>query len=142
MASCTYPFAVTAPARLIARLSSERPDTVVLSEHKRDLWSYLRALRPHQWLKNSLIAYPHRWSHVSFAALFAVLVASRASNLGASSVYLVNDMLDLPHDRVHPEKRRRPFAAGVLAAKQRHCPPAITALLSIGLHSCCPGCSW
>jgi 4-hydroxybenzoate polyprenyltransferase len=43
-----------------------------------------------------------------------VLIAFASFNLGASSVYLVNDMLDLPHDRAHPEKRRRPFAAGTL----------------------------
>jgi len=32
----------------------------------------------------------------------------------ASAVYLINDLIDLPHDRSHPRKRGRPLAAGVL----------------------------
>jgi 4-hydroxybenzoate polyprenyltransferase len=128
------PIAAAAPAGLIARLSRERPDTVVLSQRGRDPRPYLRAMRPHQWLKNSLIALPAIAGHdFSFAALFAVLIAFASFNLGASSVYLVNDMLDLPHDRAHPEKCRRPFAAGTLPLSHGIVLLAVAAVLSIGL---------
>ena len=75
-----------------------------------------KAMRPHQWVKNLLV--------------FAVLIAAHAFadiNLWiraalaflsfgccASSVYVLNDLLDLQLDRAHPRKRQRPFASGRL----------------------------
>jgi len=40
------------------------------------------------------------------------ILAFMAFCVVASSVYLVNDLLDLAADRAHPHKRRRPFASG------------------------------
>jgi len=77
---------------------------------------YLHALRPHQWLKNLLLFVPlltaHQWAN--HAALGHLLLAFLAFGLAASSVYVLNDLLDLSADRLHPRKRTRPFAAGVL----------------------------
>jgi 4-hydroxybenzoate polyprenyltransferase len=77
----------------------------------------IRALRPHQWAKNSLILVPllaaHRVSDPG--SLLAGLLACAAFSLCASSVYLVNDLLDLEADRAHPRKSKRPFAAGDLS---------------------------
>ena len=44
-----------------------------------------------------------------------VFIAFIAFGLCASSVYVVNDLMDLDSDRHHPRKRLRPFAAGVLS---------------------------
>ena len=73
----------------------------------------LRALRPHQWLKNVLVFVPLVAVHETApgpwlvaAGVFAALSAV------ASAAYLLNDLLDLPHDRRHPAKRHRPMAAG------------------------------
>lgn len=77
------------------------------------LW---RALRLHQWVKNLLIFLPllaaHRIGEPSLVldAMLAVLIFG----LTASAVYLLNDLLDLPADRRHPSKCRRPLAAGTL----------------------------
>lgn len=81
---------------------------------------YAKALRLHQWLKNVLIFLPmlmaHKllqptiWQH-SVTAFFSF-------SLCASSVYLLNDLLDLSSDRQHPRKKTRPFAAGILPAHQ------------------------
>ena len=77
----------------------------------------LRLLRPRQWTKNLLL----------FAALIfarelfdpeAVLLATLgfvAFCLASSSVYVVNDLLDAERDRLHPDKRSRPIAAGIVA---------------------------
>jgi 4-hydroxybenzoate polyprenyltransferase len=77
----------------------------------------LRALRPHQWAKNVLVLVPlftaHRLGDLS--AVAAGLAAVVAFCLCASSVYLLNDMLDLEADRAHPRKSKRPFAAGDLS---------------------------
>jgi 4-hydroxybenzoate polyprenyltransferase/phosphoserine phosphatase len=76
----------------------------------------IRALRPHQWAKNVLILVPllaaHR-SDLTHVAQTALAMASFC--LCASSVYVLNDLLDLPADRAHPRKSRRPFASGDLS---------------------------
>ncbi len=76
----------------------------------------LRALRPHQWVKNLLIFLPLLAAHQigDVAGLAAATLAFLAFGLTASAVYVLNDLLDLPADRRHPSKCRRPFAAGDL----------------------------
>jgi 4-hydroxybenzoate polyprenyltransferase len=76
-----------------------------------------RALRPHQWAKNALILVPLLAAHVAGnpRALTAGLFAVAAFCLCASSVYILNDLLDLEADRAHQRKSRRPFAAGDLS---------------------------
>ena len=52
-------------------------------------------------------------AHQLDAATFLVaLLAFLSFSLIASSVYVLNDLLDLAADRVHPRKKNRPFAAG------------------------------
>jgi len=77
----------------------------------RPIWPLLKAMRPHQWAKNLLILLPIIASH-DFNALGTALLAMVAFSLIASSVYILNDLVDLPSDRAHPRKRRRPFASG------------------------------
>ena len=72
---------------------------------------YLKALRPHQWSKNILIFLPMLAAQ-EFSGLWAALLAFVLFSLMASSVYILNDLVDLPSDRAHPRKCRRPFAAG------------------------------
>jgi len=76
-----------------------------------------KALRVHQWAKNALIFVPvaaaHRLSEID--KLGDSLLAFLAFSLCASSVYLLNDMLDLEADRQHHSKCHRPFAAGTLS---------------------------
>ncbi|MCY3690164.1 MAG: UbiA family prenyltransferase [Gammaproteobacteria bacterium] len=77
----------------------------------------LRAMRPHQWLKNTLLFVPLILSHqlTQPELLFASAIGFVSFCLCASSVYLLNDMLDLDNDRAHQTKRKRPFASGELA---------------------------
>ena len=80
----------------------------------------LRAMRPHQWLKNLLLLVPlvaaHRIAEVELLAL--ALLAFVSFSLCASSAYVANDLLDLRADRHHPRKRLRPFASGALSIKE------------------------
>lgn len=78
------------------------------------LW--FRALRLHQWLKNLLVFVPLLAAHrlLETTLLLQAALAYLVFGLCASSVYLLNDLLDLPADRQHPRKRSRPFAAGAL----------------------------
>jgi len=77
----------------------------------------LKALRVHQWAKNALIFVPVAAAHQlgDVAVIGQALMAFVAFSLCASSVYLLNDMLDLAADRQHHSKCHRPFAAGTLS---------------------------
>lgn len=76
----------------------------------------IKALRPHQWIKNLIIFVPVLTAHkVGDSAILAkAALAFVAFCLCASAVYLFNDLLDLDVDRHHPTKRHRPFASGRL----------------------------
>lgn len=75
----------------------------------------MQAMRPHQWLKNLLIFLPLLAAHQMDAVTMArAVLAFITFGLVASSVYVLNDLLDLPSDRAHPRKRNRPFASGRL----------------------------
>jgi 4-hydroxybenzoate polyprenyltransferase/phosphoserine phosphatase len=91
----------------VERVIESRPPT---------LKTWARSLRLHQWLKNLLIFVPLLAAHeVSKAPLlFAAILAFFSFGLCASSVYLLNDLLDLEDDRHHPVKRKRPLASGAL----------------------------
>src|SRR5271170_4129543 len=78
----------------------------------------LKAIRPHQWAKNVLLLVPLVLSHNLELRLVAqVALAFLCFSLGASSTYIVNDLLDIEADRRHPKKRSRPFASGDLPAQ-------------------------
>ena len=74
----------------------------------------LKLMRPHQWAKNALLFVPlvvgHRLGEP--ALLFAAFLGFLAFSAAASSVYIVNDLVDIESDRQHPRKRKRPLAAG------------------------------
>lgn len=88
-----------------------RPPAVMLA--------WIKALRPTHWVKNVLVFAPlilaGRASDVAAwaGAGFAFIALSAAASAG----YLVNDIRDREADRLHPEKRTRPFAAGQLGAR-------------------------
>jgi 4-hydroxybenzoate polyprenyltransferase len=79
--------------------------------------SALRAARPHQWVKNLLVFVPLLAAHRAREPelLWRAALAFVAFSLCASSVYVLNDLLDLEPDRAHPTKRHRPFASGALS---------------------------
>lgn len=83
--------------------------------------SLIKALRPKQWTKNVLLyagflftlnkkwflLAPSMWQALAKATLAMIVFTALASG-----IYLLNDVQDLPHDRLHPKKRSRPIAAG------------------------------
>ena len=76
---------------------------------------YMSALRPHQWLKNLLVFLPMLAAHEFHSTSFvSCVLAFTAFCWIASSVYVLNDLLDLAADREHPRKRLRPFASGAV----------------------------
>jgi 4-hydroxybenzoate polyprenyltransferase/phosphoserine phosphatase len=80
----------------------------------------LKAIRLHQWIKNLLVFLPPLLAHAILQpeVLYRSVLAFLAYGLCASSVYVVNDLLDLDSDRRHPRKRNRAFASGLLSARR------------------------
>lgn len=83
------------------------------------LKDWLKALRIHQWMKNALIFVPLLAAHqlANPTLVLQGILAFLFFGLCASSVYLLNDLLDLADDRHHQSKRNRPFAAGRISIK-------------------------
>lgn len=100
---------------LKAQVDRLRPGARHLSPPRPVLPAAIRAMRPHQWTKNVLVFFPMIAAHdFSPAALWHGVLAFLAFSLIASSVYLLNDLLDIASDRAHPRKRLRPLASGAL----------------------------
>lgn len=90
-------------------------DATHLTTGKGQLWDWLKALRPHQWMKNVLVFLPMLAGHAFFLGVFwHSILALIAFSLVASSVYLMNDLLDLDSDRANPRKKDRSLAAGTI----------------------------
>lgn len=94
--------------------------------------AYVRALRPHQWVKNLLVYVPLlatiNMSHLE--KFIPATLAMLCFSLVASCAYLLNDLFDLGADRRHPRKRLRPIAAGKVPLQ--HAGAMIPALLIAG----------
>jgi 4-hydroxybenzoate polyprenyltransferase len=94
---------------VVAPATSGKPATT-------GILAYLKALRLHQWSKNVLVFVPVLMSHQFLDAgpLTNAILAFICFGLVASSIYLMNDMMDLHQDRRHPSKCHRPFASGAI----------------------------
>lgn len=95
-----------------------------------------KLLRPHQWSKNLLVLIPliaaHKYGEPW--VLGAGMLALVAFCLTASGNYVLNDIVDIKHDRIHPEKKNRPLASGAIQIPQALgiAGTTITAGLAIG----------
>jgi len=77
----------------------------------------LKTLRPHQWVKNLFVLVPLVFSKKLLVpdAIGTALAAMGLFCLASGVVYLINDLVDVERDRLHPVKRHRPIAAGDLS---------------------------
>lgn len=98
------------------------------------LTDLVRALRPHQWVKNVLLLVPMLAAHdFSPVTLLWVLAGIAAFSAAASSIYVVNDLLDLEADRLHPTKCNRPFASGAVPIRAGMAAGGLLALFALGV---------
>lgn len=79
----------------------------------------LRSMRPIHWVKNLLVFLPALGAGISTLPELAKLgIGFLSLSLGASAIYLVNDVLDQTHDKLHQSKKHRPIAAGRVSSIQ------------------------
>lgn len=75
--------------------------------------NYLSLMRVYQWYKNLVIFIPIFFLGLLFDvnSLFLTVLGFLSLALVSSSNYVINDILDIRKDRIHPEKRNRPLAS-------------------------------
>ncbi|MEJ8572624.1 UbiA family prenyltransferase [Microbaculum marinum] len=97
--------------------------------------AFAKAARPHQWAKNALVFAPLiLGGHLADPAAWVnALIAFVAISILASTTYLLNDLFDLPEDRLHWSKRHRPLASGRLPVLYAIAALPVGFLLSFGL---------
>lgn len=85
----------------------------------RTLRGLIKLARPKQWIKGVFVFIGPTYALADGAdvAVASVLAAFVAFGLAASGCYVLNDLADREADRVHPRKRKRPIASGVVAPK-------------------------
>lgn len=85
----------------------------VFDSRPASLQTWLSALRIHHWVKNALLFLPLLLAHrFDVEGIRSTTIAFLLFGCCASSIYIVNDLLDLHSDRAHPWKSKRPFASG------------------------------
>ncbi|TNF31517.1 MAG: decaprenyl-phosphate phosphoribosyltransferase [Deltaproteobacteria bacterium] len=80
------------------------------------LLEIIRAMRPHQWVKNLFVLAPLVFAERALVAedFLRAAVAFGLFSALSGCVYILNDIVDVEGDRLHPTKRRRPIASGRL----------------------------
>ena len=93
----------------------------------------IAAMRPQQWIKNLFIFAGLIFSVNLFNVhlLAKVLAGFILFSLGASSVYIFNDIQDIKKDRDHPEKCKRPLASGSLRVTKAYAVSLVIAVISL-----------
>jgi 4-hydroxybenzoate polyprenyltransferase len=100
------------------------------------LIALIRTMRPKQWTKNLLFVYPALIADGQLfqpVPLFRVTMACALLCILAGSVYILNDLVDLQSDRMHPRKRFRPLASGQLPVGLAQAAAVFLPLSALGL---------
>src|SRR4051794_4891308 len=113
------------------RAAAERPPGPAVSVVR----GLVRSARPKQWLKNVLVFAAPGAAGVldELPALGRTVLAFVAFCLAASGIYLWNDALDVESDRLHPTKRHRPIAAGVVPVRTAQVVGTILPVAGLGV---------
>jgi 4-hydroxybenzoate polyprenyltransferase len=103
----------------------------------------VKSLRPHQWVKNLFVVAPMFFGKDVFVQVNGVpalnlivtgraLAATAVFCLLAGAVYTINDLVDLEADRVHPVKRFRPIASGLVPEQVAKAMAVALVVVSLG----------
>ena len=95
----------------------------------------LRTMRPRQWVKNLFVLSPLLFSQhlFDFSTLLLSLTGFALFSATASTIYIINDILDAKSDRLHPVKALRPLASGALPPTAAGAAAVVLGSLAISL---------
>lgn len=104
------------------------PQTTIFSH-------WLKMFRVHHWLKNILLFVPLFAAHQigNIQSLYTLILAFVSFSLCSSTVYILNDLIDLKNDRKHPRKQHRPFASCAITIKTGILFGLLLAIVSLAL---------
>lgn len=97
--------------------------------------NYLQLLRVHQWIKNLFVFVPLLFSMHLFEANYFLssLKAFFMFCLASSYIYIINDIIDLEADAVHPKKKFRPLPSGKISKHNAWIVSILILLILVGL---------
>lgn len=99
------------------------------------LGNYIKLMRPKQWIKNlfvfGAILFSGTFTNINY--IMYTLVTFIAFCLVSSTVYIINDIVDIENDKVHPKKCKRPLASGAVTINEALFIGIILAICSLTL---------
>lgn len=132
--SCHRVLVVNASKQVTARARKRFSNVEVFGANTK-FAEFFKAIRVYQWVKNSLVFVPlvtsQNWNDPE--KLKAGILTFFCFSFIASGGYLLNDLLDLRSDRMHPNKRHRPIASGNLSIPYAMLIMASLLLLGFGI---------
>lgn len=93
----------------------------------------IRLIRPHQWIKNLVVLFPIFFGGAlgHLESLYEGCITMIAFSFIASSIYCLNDIIDVEDDRRHPKKCNRPLASGRVSIAQGYAIMIVMVILSM-----------
>ena len=93
----------------------------------------IRLIRPHQWIKNLVVLFPIFFGGAlgHLESLYEGCITMIAFSCIASSIYCLNDIIDVEDDRRHPKKCNRPLASGRVSIAQGYAIMIVMVILSM-----------
>lgn len=100
-------------------IQNKKMVTTGITADNKMMAQYISLLRPKHWIKNAFIFLPLFFSGEVFHLdkLLACLAGFVAFSFIASSIYIINDYMDIEADKMHPTKCLRPLASGAVSKK-------------------------
>ena len=93
----------------------------------------IRLIRPKQWIKNLIVLLPVFFGGALLhpSAIYAGLITTLSFSFAASSIYCLNDIMDIEDDKHHPIKCNRPLASGAISIPQGYTLMVLMLILSM-----------
>lgn len=93
----------------------------------------IRLIRPKQWIKNLIVLLPVFFGGALLhpSAIYAGLITALSFSFAASSIYCLNDIIDIEDDKHHPIKCNRPLASGAISIPQGYTLMILMLILSM-----------
>ena len=110
---CGHALIVSSDSLLSKLRDTNIPVEIISQNYEPTLNDFFYLLRVHHWIKNILLFIPMLLAHeITQLNIIILLLAFFSYSLIASSIYILNDLVDKKFDSIHTTKKHRPIASG------------------------------